>query len=96
LFTHFPLGEGVQYRPVNTEALLERFLPYNLQAVYNGHFHGTTERRMGRTLLTTNQCCALKRDNHDGTKAKGYFLCMAEAGRVRHEFVDMGKEVAAG
>jgi Calcineurin-like phosphoesterase len=87
VFTHFPLGTGVTYRPVNADALLERFLPFNLQAVFNGHFHGFTQRMFGRAKATTNKCCSLKRANHDGTKEKGYFLCTARDGRVTREFV---------
>ena len=45
LFTHFPLGEKVTYRPLNAEALLERFREFNLVSVFNGHFHGFTERQ---------------------------------------------------
>jgi predicted phosphodiesterase len=75
VFTHFPLGVGVKYRPLNAEALLERFLDFNLQAVFSGHFHGFTERTSGQVTLTTNRCCALKRANHDGTNEKGYFVC---------------------
>jgi predicted phosphodiesterase len=89
VFTHFPLGEGVRYRPKNAEALLERFLPFNLQAVFCGHFHAFTERRISKTTLTTNRCCALKRGNHDGTKEKGYFLCAAKNGKISREFVEV-------
>ncbi len=89
VFTHFPLGEGVHYRPLNADALLARLLDFNLVAVFNGHFHGFTERRAGRTTLTTNCCCAISRGNHDGTTAKGYFLCTAEAGEIRRQFIEI-------
>lgn len=88
LFTHFPLGEKVRYRPKNADAVLERFRDFNLQAVYNGHFHSFTERKLGSTVLTTNRCCALKRGNHDGTKEKGYFLCTIRAGAIQREFIE--------
>jgi hypothetical protein len=88
IFTHFPLGPTVRYRPLNADNLLEYFKPYNLQAVFCGHFHGFTERRLGDTTLTTNRCCALKRTNHDGTKEKGYFVCTASEGRISREFVE--------
>lgn len=87
IFTHFPLGEGVTYRPLNADALLERFLDFNLQAVFNGHFHGHTERAFQAATMTTNKCCALKRGNHDGSKGKGYFLCRAREGRIEREYV---------
>ena len=67
IFTHFPLGTDVKYRPANADALLERFLEFNLQAVYCGHYHGLTERHRGQCIVTTNRCCALRRGNHDGT-----------------------------
>ncbi|HUR44984.1 MAG TPA: metallophosphoesterase, partial [Candidatus Saccharimonadales bacterium] len=59
LFTHFPLGEGITYRPANAEDLLKRFLDFNLQAVFSGHFHGFTEKKFSEATLTTNACCAL-------------------------------------
>jgi predicted MPP superfamily phosphohydrolase len=92
IFTHFPLGPTVRYRPLNAEDLLERFKAYNLQAVFCGHFHGFTERQRGDTILTTNRCCALKRDNHDGTKEKGYFLCTARDGQISRSFVEFKSE----
>ncbi|HXG45994.1 MAG TPA: metallophosphoesterase [Methylomirabilota bacterium] len=89
IFTHFPLGAGVTYRPRNADALLERFLPFNLQAVFSGHFHGFTERTFKSAAVTTNRCCALKRGNHDGSREKGYFVCTAAEGRVTRRFVEL-------
>lgn len=94
IFTHFPMGPGVKYRPLNTDALLERFKPFNLQAIFCGHFHGFTEAKVQNTIATTNRCCALKRGNHDGTKEKGYFLCEARNGKVTREFVQLAPEPA--
>ena len=88
VFTHFPLGAGVKYRPLNADRLLEAFKPLNLQAVFSGHYHASTERKWEKAIATTNRCCALKRGNHDGTKEKGYFLCTAENGTVSREFVE--------
>src|SRR5262249_14563355 len=68
VFTHFPLGRLVVYRATNAEAVLAPFKEFNLQAVYNGHFHAFTERKLGQTTLTTNRCCAFSKNNHDGTK----------------------------
>ncbi|HVU33586.1 MAG TPA: metallophosphoesterase [Opitutaceae bacterium] len=87
LCTHFPLGVGVQFRPRNADALLARFLDHNLQAVFNGHFHGFTEREFHGAPVTTDKCCALKRPNHDGTLGKGFFVCHARHGRVTRRFV---------
>jgi len=33
------------------------------------------ESECARAMITTNRCCALKRNNHDGTKEKGCFVC---------------------
>lgn len=89
VFTHFPLGAGVKHRPVNADALLNRFREHNLQAVFNGHFHGYTEHTFEHASVTTNRCCALKRGNHDGTKAKGFFICTARDGRLTRRFVEV-------
>jgi hypothetical protein len=89
VFTHFPLGALVPMRPLNADTVLERFTEFNLVAVFDGHFHGFTERKSGRTVLTTNKCCAISRANHDGTKEKGYFLCTADEGRIRREFIEV-------
>ncbi len=88
LFTHFPLGAGVNYRPANADALLDCFRDFNLQGVFNGHYHSLTEREHSGVLITTNRCCALKRTNHDGSKQKGYFVCEAKEGRVTRQFVE--------
>jgi predicted MPP superfamily phosphohydrolase len=88
ILTHFPLGPDVTYRPRNADDLLDRFRAYNLQAVFSGHFHGFTERKVGHAALTTNRCCALKRANHDKTREKGYFLCTASEGRIVRTFVE--------
>lgn len=91
VFTHFPLGGGVAYRPLNADAVLERFKPYNLRAVFCGHFHGFTARSVGSALATTNRCCALKRGNHDQSKRKGYFLCTATGGSIFREFITVSQ-----
>lgn len=87
LFTHFPMGERVTYRPTNAEEVLRRFEAHNLRAVFSGHFHGQTERTFREATLTTSQCCALKRTNHDRTAEKGFFRCEVEGHRVGRTFV---------
>jgi predicted MPP superfamily phosphohydrolase len=89
LFTHFPLGPNTISRPLNADDVLEHFKPFNLRAVYCGHFHGFTERRVGETVLTTNRCCAFSRKNHDFSKEKGFFVCRAKEGRITREFVEV-------
>jgi Icc-related predicted phosphoesterase len=88
LFTHFPLGPFVIYRATNADDVLARFKEHNLQAVFNGHFHASTERKVGKTILTTNRCCSFSRQNHDGSREKGYFLCRAKDGTITREFVE--------
>jgi len=89
VFTHFPLGVLVPSRPLNADDVLDRFKDFNLVAVFNGHFHGFTERESGRTTLTTNRCCSVSRGNHDGSTEKGYFLCTARDGQIQREFVEV-------
>jgi 3',5'-cyclic AMP phosphodiesterase CpdA len=89
LFTHFPLGPLTPARPKNAEKVLDRFKEHNLVAVFNGHFHGFTERKVGKTILTTNRCCSFRRQNHDRTKEKGYFLCQAKEGAIQRSFVEV-------
>jgi hypothetical protein len=89
VLTHFPLGPWVIGRPRNADEVLARFTQYNLRAVFSGHFHSYTERKVGQVVLTTDRCCSFRRPNHDGTKEKGYFLCRAKDGRVSHKFVEV-------
>ena len=92
VFSHFPLGRNLIYRPLNADDLLARFEQFNLVSVFNGHFHGFTERHIGRTTLTTNRCCSISRRNHDGTPEKGYFYCTARDGMIQREFVEVSTD----
>lgn len=74
VLTHFPLGAGVRYRPLNAEAVLECFLDFNLRGAFSGHYHAQTAVAYRGIEVVTNACCARVRENHDGTKAKGYFV----------------------
>ena len=88
VFTHFPLGDGVAYRPLNASAVLERLAKLNLRAVFSGHWHGQSERRVGSADLFTNRCCARLRNNHDGSPQKGWFVCHAAPdGTLTRRFV---------
>ena len=89
LFTHFPLGPDVKYRSLNADEVLARFRDFNLVAVFDGHFHGFTQRQLGHTTVTTNRCCAISRSNHDGTTERGYFLCTAKDGQINRQFVEV-------
>jgi 3',5'-cyclic AMP phosphodiesterase CpdA len=87
VFTHFPLGPGVRYRPGNADNVLNQFRQHNLKAVFCGHVHAETERKVGAVVLTTNRCCSHAIPNHDGSKQKGYYLCRAKDGEVTRTFV---------
>ena len=82
LFTHFPLGDKVTNRPLNADALLETLTEFNLQAALSGHFHAFTEKTWHDAILTTDRCCSRVRNNHDGTKEKGWFVCTVKDGKV--------------
>jgi calcineurin-like phosphoesterase family protein len=87
--SHFPLGPGVANRPVNADAVLEKFLDYNLQAAFCGHWHGQSERQVRQAVVTTDRCCSFSAKNHDGSKEKGFFLCQAAEGRVTRKFLEV-------
>src|SRR5262249_54068613 len=89
VITHFPMGPFVIGRPKNADKVLDRFKEINLQAVFSGHWHGFTERKVGPVTLTTDRCCSFRRQNHDGTKEKGYFLCHAKDGKILRSFVEV-------
>lgn len=89
VMSHFPLGPGVTNRPNNADAVLEKFLDYNLQAAFCGHWHGQSERQVRQAVVTTNRCCSFSASNHDGSKQKGFFLCQAAEGRVTRTFVEV-------
>ncbi|MCX8155010.1 MAG: metallophosphoesterase [Verrucomicrobiae bacterium] len=89
VFTHFPLGPGVRYRPLNADELLDKLAGLNLKAVFCGHFHGYTRKAVLQTVAYTNRCCALKRNNHDRSREKGFFICEAAAGEVQVRFVEV-------
>jgi 3',5'-cyclic AMP phosphodiesterase CpdA len=88
VFTHFPLCEEVRTRPVNARELLAKFDGWNVKAFFSGHFHGFTECTYGEAPVTTNRCCALKRNNHDNTKEKGYFVCTVSGMALSRRFVE--------
>ncbi len=79
LLTHFPLGAGAKYRPLNAEAVLTPFVDFNLRGVFSGHYHGVTKVAHGSIECVTNVCCSRVGKNHDGTAAKGYYICTGGA-----------------
>ena len=89
VFTHFPLGEGVTYRPLNADAVVERILKLNLVAAFSGHWHGASERAAGKAALTTSRCCARIRGNADQSPLKGWFVCETRPdGSLARRFVE--------
>lgn len=94
LFTHFPLGEGMPMVPLNASEVLRRLLDHNLQGVFSGHHHGYTLRQFKGVDVVTNRCCSRFRDNHDGTKEKGYWLVTAEKEKLTREFVEFRRPIA--
>jgi 3',5'-cyclic AMP phosphodiesterase CpdA len=87
LFTHFPLGRNIT-RPTNADELLSRFESFQLREVFNGHWHGLSESTWrDKTPIVTDRCCSRLRENRDGSKEKGYFLCRAESGGVTKRFI---------
>ncbi len=88
ILTHFPLGRFVFGRPLNADAVLQRCAGLNLRAILSGHFHGLTERHFQQATLTTDRCCSRIRPNHDGTTAKGWFVCRAARGELSRQFVE--------
>jgi hypothetical protein len=76
-FTHFPLGERVELRPLNADALIERLLKFNLKWVHSGHWHGESLKPAGSATLTTSRCCARLRTNRDGSPLKGWHVYQA-------------------
>lgn len=95
LATHFPLASSTPLCPLNAEEVLARFVHHNLRLVLGGHHHGRTEAVRGDCQLATNACCSRVSKNHDGTPAKGYWLCRAQAdGRVARRFVEFAGPAA--
>jgi len=89
-FTHFPLAEGVTYRPLNADAVLGRLRKLNLRATFSGHWHGLNEQRVDRAELVVNRCCARIRGNRDGSPLKGWWVCRAGAdGTLTRKFVSL-------
>jgi hypothetical protein len=91
VFTHFPLGQGVEYRPTNAEALIERLVRLNVKWIHTGHWHGESVRKAGVLTSSTSRCCARLRGNRDGSPFKGWHVYRAQAdGTLSRRFVKVG------
>lgn len=92
-FTHFPLGAGVEMRPLNADDLLTRLRTLNLRATFSGHWHGLNEQRLDRADIVVNRCCARIRGNRDGSPLKGWWVCQAAPdGTLQRRFVALAAE----
>ena len=92
-FTHFPLGAGVVYRPLNADEVLGRLRKLNLRGTFSGHWHGLNEQRLDRADLVVNRCCARIRGNRDGSPLKGWWVCNAAPdGTLTRRFVALAPE----
>jgi len=88
LFTHFPLGKNIT-RPTNSDELLAHFEPFQMREIFNGHWHGISETLWRDTSIVTDRCCSRLRENRDGSKEKGYFLCRASSGKITKSFISV-------
>lgn len=93
LSTHFPLGSGMERRPKNSGELLKRFEKFNLQAVFNGHWHGYSQMMFHDAIISTDRCCSRYRGNHDGSREKGWYVCEADQGRITRRYVSAPREL---
>lgn len=90
VFTHFPLAEGVEYRPLNAPAVIERLLEFDLRWLHCGHWHGQHTAKLRHATLSTNRCCARLRANRDGSPLKGWHVYRASAdGSLARRFVEL-------
>ena len=89
LCSHFPLTPIRDLSPLNAEAVLEKFIAFNLRGVFAGHFHGQTIVNRGDCALVTDVCCSRVAKNHDGTTKKGYWVVDAHGdGQLERTFVE--------
>lgn len=91
--THFPMGIANYRRPKNADAFLAPFKNFNVQHIFNGHWHGYSEMEVNGATCTTDRCCSRYRSNHDGSRKKGWFVCRASQGRVTRRFVCAPEEL---
>ncbi len=91
--THYPMGIANFRRPKNSEELMAKFKHFNVQHIFNGHWHGYSEMQINGANVTTDRCCSRFRSNHDGSPLKGWFVCSAKEGRVTRRFVTVPQEL---
>jgi hypothetical protein len=74
VFGHHPLGQVTPYAVTNRGEFYSRVDPYNLKAVFNGHFHGLSEEQRNGVWYCTTRAISQHRCNHDGSTERGYRL----------------------
>ncbi len=92
LMAHHPFNPSTKGKRVsNADEVLGLFSGMNLKLVAGGHYHGNQAEVKDGILFLTTACCASSRDNHDGTKEKGYrrFTIAKEA--IEHQFVPVNE-----
>jgi hypothetical protein len=87
LSTHYPLGYGIVRRPKNASNLLDSFQNFNVQGVFNGHYHGFIQTLFKDAIVSTNRCCSRSRSNYDHSPLKGWYVCQARQGLLTRRFV---------
>jgi hypothetical protein len=88
LLTHHPLNPHTkQYLVKNRDEIIEMFKDHNLKLVASGHYHGNQEEEAGGVLYVTTACCAVHRDNADGTVPKGFRRFEVSGETIKHQFV---------
>lgn len=88
LFCHHPLNPSTKaYRVKNAEEILGVFADRKLRVAAAGHWHGNQVEERDGVLFATTACCAVTRDNFDGTPEKGYRLFHLKEDRAETEFV---------
>jgi Icc protein len=89
VFTHFPLAEQAEFRPVNAPALLEQLAKASVRWVHSGHWHAESAHRAGAMTLTTSRCCARLRENRDGSPMKGWHVYTVAGSSLSRHFVGL-------
>ena len=90
LFLHHPLNPNTKaFRVKNAGQVLDLFAGKKLKLAAAGHYHGNQVEERDGILFTTTACCSAKRDNFDGTTAKGYRLFAFDGDAVTSKFVEV-------
>jgi len=93
LCCHYPLGQGVPSRLINSEEVLDCFKDRKLLSAIAGHFHANTEITSSGVLFTTTACASSFRANHNKFPAKGFrVFTITEDMKITTEFREVLEE----